>query len=433
MSRPRKDGKPATGPNKRNLTELFVKKVKPETSPFNVWDEKERGLVLRVQPTGHRAFKVVYSFRGRPRWYHVGDIGLSDARRIAAKVRLAVAEGKDPVADRQAERGAGSFAELADRYLEAKLKVGKKVKTYKHARHLVERWLFPRWGKLDAKSITRADVEKLFEKITAPVLANRVLAAASPIFNWGIKKGIVAVNPTHGVERNETKSRERVLSDSEVKQFWEAFPSVGLLRSSALKLVLLTGQRPGEVSHMRKEHIRDGWWELPGDPVAASGWPGTKNAANHRVWLSEAAMKVLSELESSDSATGFVFATQRGTAVRKLSQAMQAICSKTGMERATPHDLRRTFSTAVTRLGFDRHAMNRVTNHKEGGIADVYDRFRYEKENRAIMESVASHVMALAEGRRDSNVVQLRACSPTRRWRSTGGPSPSPARADDRL
>jgi hypothetical protein len=52
--------------------------------------------------------------------------------------------------------------------------------------------------------------------------------------------------------------------------------------------------------------------------------------------------------------------------------------------------------------------MNRVTNHREGGIADVYDRHRYEAENRKIMEAVAAHFMALAGGGRGKNVVALR-------------------------
>jgi hypothetical protein len=93
VARPRKDGTASRQPNRRNLTELFVRKVTTDTTPINVWDEKERGLVLRIHPTGRRAFKVVYSRRGRPRWYHLGDVGLADARRIAAKVKLAVAEG----------------------------------------------------------------------------------------------------------------------------------------------------------------------------------------------------------------------------------------------------------------------------------------------------------------------------------------------------
>jgi integrase len=96
--------------------------------------------------------------------------------------------------------------------------------------------------------------------------------------------------------------------------------------------------------------------------------------------------------------TGFVFAGERGRPVNPLDAVMRAACAKLGVERATPHDLRRTFSTKVTALGFGREALNRVTNHKEGGIASVYDRHQYADENKRIVETVAAHTMVLVEG-----------------------------------
>jgi len=80
-------------------------------------------------------------------------------------------------------------------------------------------------------------------------------------------------------------SRERVLSDNEIPKFWTPFDDAGLIRSSILKMILLTGQRPGEVTHMRTEHIEGGGRTLPGKPVPALVWLGTKNATTHRVWL----------------------------------------------------------------------------------------------------------------------------------------------------
>src|SRR5215471_16514024 len=116
--RPRTDGSPARAANKRKLTELYIRRgLRPQASPFNVWDEHERGLVLRVQPSGQWSFKFVYPYRGRPRWYHLGRIYLADARRLVQRLRVQVTEGKDPqavrLAERQAARNAGTFAELA--------------------------------------------------------------------------------------------------------------------------------------------------------------------------------------------------------------------------------------------------------------------------------------------------------------------------------
>jgi integrase len=408
LPRPRKDGSVAHAARKKKFTELYVRKVRPEATAFNVWDEKARGLVLRVQPTGQRAFKVVYSYRGRPRWYHIGDAGkidLENARKTAKRIAFQVSEGRDPVGERAAARGAGTFAELAARYVNEHAK--KRNKSWRQADTLVTRYLLPRWGKLDAKSITRADVKALMGRIEAPVLANQILAAASAIFSWAVKQEIVAVNPCRGVDRNETRSRERILSDSEIPKFWAAFDDAGLVRGAALKVVLLTGQRPGEVAHMRREHIADGWWTMPGEPVPAIGWPGTKNGETHRVWLPKAVQDIIAEL--SDGATpGFVFAATRGGPVDRLDAAMREACKKLGGERARPHDLRRTHGSTITGLRFGREAMNRVQNHKEGGIADVYDRHEYADENKHVMEAVAARILALVGGEPTGNVVAFR-------------------------
>ena len=77
---------------------------------------------------------------------------------------------------------------------------------------------------------------------------------------------------------------------------------------------------------------------------------------------------------------------------------MQSICKQLRADRATPHDLRRTHGTMITKLGFGRDAMNRIQNHREGGIASVYDRHSYADENKRIMGAVAAHIMDLVEG-----------------------------------
>jgi integrase len=218
-------------------------------------------------------------------------------------------------------------------------------------------------------------------------LANQVLAAASPIFSWAMRQEIIAVNPCAGVEKDDTTSRERILSDAEIVAFWPQL-------SAALKMVLLTGQRPGEVAHLHRAHVVDErWWIMPGTPDPGTGWLGTKNAQSHRVWLSEPVHKLLPDVH---------------TRARRMQQDMRDICAQLGVrEKVTPHDLRRTFCSQLTALGFGRDAMNRVTNHKEGGIADVYDRHRYADENKKIMETVARHIVTVAECGDPTNVVAL--------------------------
>jgi hypothetical protein len=81
------------------------------------------------------------------------------------------------------------------------------------------------------------------------------------------------------------------------------------------------------------------------------------------------------------------------------------ICKALAAKPATPHDLRRTHGTTITALGFGRDAMNRVQNHKEGGIGSVYDRHGYAEENKRVMEAVAAKLLALAQGTATDNVI----------------------------
>jgi hypothetical protein len=190
---------------------------------------------------------------------------------LAAEVMLEVARGKDPAAEKCAERSKGTFGELAGPYVEEYAKHHNK--SWRQADTLVRRHLLSRWGALQAASISRSDIKAMMTGIEAPVVANQTLAAASAIFSWAMKEDLVAVNPCRGIDRNPVRSRERVLTDSEVPRFWAAFDDAGLIAGAALKVILLTGQRPGEVAHMRREHTKDGWWEMPGEPVPALGWP----------------------------------------------------------------------------------------------------------------------------------------------------------------
>src|SRR6516225_9928796 len=120
--------------------------------------------------------------------------------------------------------------------------------------------------------------------------------------------------------------------------------------------------------------------------------PGTKNGQSHRVWLPEPAQLLLSSAKTITAS--------------KLDPVMRSICAELGIaDKVTPHDLRRTHGTKVTALGFGRDAMNRVQNHREGGISSVYDRHGYSEENKRIMETVATAIMALAEGRSDEKVL----------------------------
>jgi integrase len=408
MPRPREDQKPVRTPQRRRLTDTFIRQVRaPEREPITFSDTDVPKLQLLVQPTGSRNLRVYYRFAGQPAYYTIGLIPVAEARKIALRVLVKVANDIDPAAERQAaRRGDGSFAELADLWLEVSKT---RNKSWAQARNLVERHALPKWAKLPAATITSDHVERMLAGIASTSTRRQTLAAVSAIFTWAVTRArprILTSNPCAGVEWTETNSRARIASDSEIPKLLAAFNKAGM-RGLVLKTILLTGQRPGEVRHMRREHIRDGWWELPGPEVEELGWPGTKNGEHHRVWLPQVVQKTVREL--GDEPTGFVFTGARGRPVTPLDEDMREICKALRIVvPVTAHDLRRTHGSTVTRLKFGRDAMNRIQNHRERGVTDTYDRNEYHDEDKQLMEQVAQFLL----GQPPTNVVVLRGFTP---------------------
>jgi integrase len=410
MPRPRRDGTTTAALTKRTITDLYVRKAVKRDRAYLVWDTRQPALALQVQPTGHRAWKCIYRFHGRPRWYHIGDaskLGVKDARKLATGLVAQVANEIDPQAVKRSQRGSGTFGELRERYVEEYAK--KKNKSWKQAVHLVRKHLAPRWDKLTASKITKGDVKAVFRSLEAtPILANQVLAAGSAIFSWAMREEVagVTVNPCSRIERNETDDRERVVSDAEMPKVWAALRDLDPVKAMALRTVLFTGARPGEVSAMRREHVVDGWWLMPGEVIERIGWPGLKNKKSHRVWLSKPVREWL-DLENGE---GFVFASVNGNSIGPLDDAMRDLSAALGLNdeesKITPHDLRRTTGTSITRLKFGRDAMDRILNHVvKKKVTNVYDRYGYADEDRHIMETVAVHLMTLASGTVTDNKV----------------------------
>ncbi len=380
-----------------NVSELSVLAA----AKYEVRDTKLPGLCVRVEASGRKTFYFVYSVRGRARWYRIGPaaMGAAEARKVARELIGDVARGRDPQAERTAERGGATFEQLHKRYLEEHAK--KRNKSWKQAEALIKRHVIPRWGNLSAKEISRSQVKQLVGKLSVetPILANSVLHAISAVFTFGVKEEVLTINPCKGVDENPTTDRDRTLSATEVPSFWTACENIHPVTAAALKVVLLTGARPGEVRHMRREHVKGQWWELPGQPVAELGWPGTKNAGSHRVFLTEQVL----ELIGSDDEPGFVFANDRGNAIDGLEGAMREISKLCGFDPPVrPHDLRRTMGTTITGRGHGREALDRILNHRKKSVTDVYDRHDYALADQKIMEDVSAHIMRLVEGEEDN-------------------------------
>jgi integrase len=392
MPKPRSDGRLPRPTVRRRLTDRMIRSLVPDPARVDrIYDELQRGLAVFITPEGRKSFVLIYRHRNRNRWHRLGDagIGVEAARKIAAKVLYQVAEGRDPQAERVADRRAGSFAELHRLYIDGHAK--RFNKSWKQASALINNHVLPHLGRTKAASVTRSDVKTLLARIAdRPILSNAVLAALSATFSWALAEevGGVTANPCARIRRNETRSRERILSDAELKTLW---PDL----DPTLRLALLTGARMIELEHMRAEDVVDATWTMPGAPTADGRWMGTKNAATNKVPLSELAASFIGEHIA-------------GRSRRRSEKLLRSLVARHGLPAITPHDLRRTFASWVAGHA-GRDAMNRLLGHSDRGISSVYDRFEYLERDRATVAAIARNVLAIVDGvALEANVVPLR-------------------------
>jgi integrase len=386
--------------DRRKLTDAMVDGLEAKQTKYEVWDQKVDRLCVRVEPSGCRTYYYVFSFGGRVKWHKIGPaaIGIAEARKRTLKAMLKVLDGRDVQAEHMANRGGDTFADLHRRHVERDAKVHK---SWEQPRDLIVKHALPRWSDLSVRQISRRDVRQLLAGVGSPSVRKQLHFALSAVFKTGVKEEVIDSNPCRNIEVDPTNVRTRVLSDDELIKVWAALDDHDPAKAAALRLMLLTGQRGGEVRFMRREHLTpEGWWLMPGEEIA--DWPGTKNGFAHAVYLSAKAREII----GGGTATGFVF----GKAVGGLDVVMAKISKQLDIPSVRPHDLRRSFGTRMGKLGVIREDRDRILNHRdrsERGSDRHYNVWDYAAEKKAIWERMTAHIMAVIEGRPADNVIAV--------------------------
>jgi integrase len=402
------------------LTARDVETIKPTAKLVALRDSLVPGLELRIRPAtkgGAKSWSVRYRIHRQQRRLLLGRypiLSLADARGRARRVLRDVALGTDPQAmreaeaqQREAEARRVTFGSLAATYIE------------KHARPRKRTWKTDRrylmteckaWKARLATDITRRDVRDLVEAIGdrgAPITANRVLEVVRSMFNFAVDRELVETNPAARCKKPGIEhSRDRVLSDDEIRRFWAALDAQLVPMASGFRLQLLTAQRGGEVFDMRWQDVDlDGaWWTIPGEC--------SKNGLPHRVPLSTPALEIVKVLRAQEGDNPYVLAGARGRCQR--CAAVKAI----GIPDFVGHDLRRTAATRMAIAGVPRFVIARVLNHVDTGVTAVYDRATYDTEKRGALETWALALDAILRAEvsdtRDSEPVRPERNGPSR-------------------
>jgi integrase len=386
-------------------------------------DAGKPGLYLIVQPSGHKSYAVRYRFQGEPRKLTLGFPSLATARKLAQEALDKVGEGIDPAAEKQAakEEGNDLFSAVAEQFIQRHVRPNTRPTSARQTEQWLAREVLPKWGKKRIQDITKRNVLDLLDGIVdrgGGLSANRVLATTRKMFNWAVQRGIITASPVAGIKAPlAERSRDRILSDDELRWAWLASDRIGYPFGPMAKLLLLTGQRRNEVAGMTsgETDLDNREWVIPAER--------SKNGQPHSVALSDAAVSVIASLPRIENDKGFLFTTTGETAVSGFSRAKRALDAamidiaeaERGAELEIPrwtfHDLRRTAASGMARLGIALPVIEKVLNHSSGsfgGIVGVYQRHSFSDEKRTALQAWANFVLSTVGGRAE-NVVPLRA------------------------
>jgi len=387
---------------RRPLTDITLRTAPiPARGQLEIWDVAVPGFGIRISAKGRKSFVLVYRAQGRARRLTIGrypSVTLAEARARAHTALGQVAAGGDPACEKILERRrptAESLEALCGDFIEKYARP--RNRNWKETERILRREFVPRWGVRAVASIKKGEVIEAIDGIVkrgSPGGATRSFAILRRFFNWCVERGVLEVSPCHALRAPTTPlSRDRVLSDDELRSVWRAAASIGYPYGPIVQLLVLTAQRNGEVAGLQWSEIddRDNLWLLPRER--------TKSKRQHVVPLGLAVLKIIRSVPRIDDRLLFPSMTGSGL-VSGFSKWKARVDELSGVTGWHLHDLRRSAATGMARLGVAPHVIERVLNHTSGtfgGVAGIYNRFQYLSEMRDALERWATHVEALLQ------------------------------------
>ena len=234
------------------------------------FDDDVTGFGLRLREGGSRTWIYQYRIGSKQRRMVLGSaksVPLSLARENASKLEARVKLGGDPAMDKETARheADNTVGMLVDQYLEARKSEWRPRSEAEVRRHLTKNarplHRFP------ITAVTQRNVASLLSDIakeSGNVTSNRVRSSLYAFFGWVIREGIRLPegNIVAYTNTREEKSRDRVLSDAELKAIWTACLDDDY--GAIIRLLMLTGQRANEIAGLRWEELHDEQIVLPG-------------------------------------------------------------------------------------------------------------------------------------------------------------------------
>ena len=350
--------------NKRNVDEAVYK----GPGGCYLWDTELAGFGLRIYPTGRKSFVVTYRAKGRQRFYTLGAYGVvtpHQARTEALEMLGKVRRGEDPAGDRLSAKRAPTMADLADRHIQDHATINNKARSTKRARQLWDRVILPKLGKRRVLDMERVDIAKLMTDMAeTPAMANKALTLLSTAFNlaevWGWRPE--GTNPCRHVKRYKEESRERYLSESELKRLGEVLrrhEQDGTLLPqavAAIRLLIFTGCRSAEILKLT-------WREV--DLERKTLELTDSKTGRRSVILNTAALGVLEQLQADQEGPFVIKGRTPDRPLSALQKTWDRIRVDAAIEDVRVHDLRHTHASFGVNNGQNLAVVGKLLGHSK--------------------------------------------------------------------
>lgn len=350
------------------LTKRTVEALEPADKDYFVWDGELSGLGIRIFPTGRKQFVLQYRYGRTSRRMSLGRFGAitpDQARGLALEAMVKLRQDVDPMVEKRAKRTALTVRELADRFDEEHIAVHLKASTAKEYRRNLKLFILPAIGHLRIVDVTRADIAKYHHDWRhRPYQANRNLEIISKMFNlaelWGLRPD--GTNPRRHIKKYPEKKRERYFSSAELQAIGRVLGEMEEERIelpsaiAAVRLLLFTGCRLGEIMTLRWDHV-----DLPSKLLRL---PDSKTGAKE-VHLGNAAIAVLEQITSAADNPFVIEGRNPGAHLTDLQPFWRRLRGRAGLKNARIHDLRHTFASVAVSHGQSLPMIGKLLGHTQ--------------------------------------------------------------------
>ncbi len=388
------------------LTDIQIKRIRPNANPFKVSDGG--GLFLWVTPSGGKIWRWAYRHEGRAKLMTLGkypDVSLSLARDRHADARKLLATGRDPMAQRKAEKAAAedSFQSVARVWLEH-WQDGKSPRHADYVKRRMEADILPCLGARPIAAIEAPELvamTKAIEQRGARDIAKRALETTGQVFRYAVAHGYARRNPASEIRPGDILKSSRKVNYARV----DAKELPGLLRAIevyqgthvtrlALKLMALTFVRTSELigAKWAEFDVEAARWDIPAERM--------KMRTPQIVPLSKQALDVLDTLRTLTGKNEWLFPGDRSTKKPMSNNTILKALERMGYKgRMTGHGFRGLASTILHEQGYNHeHIELQLAHAPRNAVSAAYNHALYLEPRAKMMQDWAEFLERTQRG-----------------------------------